>query len=274
VLAGCGPLQDRPVPAVDPSCSAEEIRAILNEIADRSDVAASLERARAYDRLRQLGQGPEADLLSRGDAADLAVLAQPAAVEVKRESATRLSRHFRERAAKPGLARSTFQGPLGPELRRFVFDTCAAYFGEVASREEHAQALETMAGVAAELADHAALKPEARDRWHQRARLYALRAVDRAALRDAPPEPGPDAVKFCEFDGSRRLEEATRCADYGTREKAARGDPERALEWYILSLCHFAVVREVVATPTPAQAHALAAQDIVVRCLSELLCRE
>lgn len=262
------------MPAVDSACTAADLRELLNEIAHRSDVAASLERARAYARLRELGEGPEADLLSRGDAADLAVLSQPAGVELKRESAARLSRHFRERASKPGLARSTFQGPLATELRRFVFDTAASYFGEVASRREQAQALEMMAAVAGELADHAALKPEMRDRWHQRARLYALRAVDRASGGDGAPEPSADALKFCEFEGTRRLEEATRCADYGTREKAARGDPERALEWYLLSLCHFVVVREVVATPTPAQAHALAAQDIVVRCLSELLCRE
>jgi hypothetical protein len=261
------------VPAVSVTCTPEEIRAILEEIADRGDVAASLERARAYDRLRLLGAGTEADLVARGDAADLAVLSQPAPLEVKRESAARLAQHFRERGLKPGLAKSTFSGPLGAHLRRFVFDTAAAYFGEYASRDQHAQSLEQMAAVAEELADHASLRPEARDRWHQRARLYSLRAVDQAATA-AAPEPSADAVKFCEFDAARRLEEATRCADYGTREKASRGDPERALEWYVLSLCHFAVVREVVSAPTPAQAHALAAQDIVVRCLSELLGRE
>ncbi len=263
----------RPVPAVDVSCTPEEIRAILEQLAGRSDAAASLERARAFDRLRSLQAGPEADLTARGDAADLAVLAQPAPVDSKRESAKRLSRHFRERAAKPALAQSSFEGPLGLLLRRLVFGAVALQFGEYASREEHAQSLEVMAAVAAELADHAALRPELRDRWHQRSRQYGLRAVGQAA-NPAPPDPAPEALKFCEVDPVRRLEEATRCADYGTREKAARGDPERALEWYLLSLSHFLVVRETSLAPTPAQVHALAAQDIVARSLSELLGRE
>lgn len=261
------------MPTVELSCTPEEIRAILEQIAERKDAAASLERARAYDRLRSLQAGPEPELTARGDAADLAVLAQPAPLESKRESAKRLSRHFRERAAKPVLARSSFEGPLGLQLRRLVFGAAAGQFGEYASREEHAQSLEMMAAVATELADHAALKPELRDRWHQRARQVGLRAVDQAA-NPAAPDPGADAVKFCEMDPARRLEEATRCADYGTREKAARGDPERALEWYLLSLSHFLVVRETALAPTPAQVHALAAQDIVVRSLSELLGRE
>ena len=154
-----------------------------------------------------------------------------------------------------------------------MFDTISAYFGEVASAAEHAAALERMAATAQELADHASLRPDGRDRWHARARLYALRAVERVS-GGGPSDPAPDALKFCEVDLARRLEEATRCADYGTREKASRGDPERALEWYLLSLCHFGVAREVLDRPSPAQDHALAARDVVVRCLSELLCRE
>ena len=37
---------------------------------------------------------------------------------------------------------------------------------------------------------------------------------------------------------------------------------------------HYGVVRETVGTPTPAEEHALAAQEIVVRSLCDLLCRE
>lgn len=272
-LPGCAPAELRPTPVVATARTAEDIRRVLAEIAERTDAPAALERARGYDRLRTLKAGPEGELLSRGDAADLQVLSQPAERKLKQESAQRLSRHFRERAQRPDLARSGFEGPLGDQLRRFVFGTVAAYFGELAGRQEHAQALESMAAVAEELADHASLKPESRDRWHQRSRLYSLRAVDEAG-NPAPTDPGSEAIRFCELDASRRLEEATRAADYGTREKAARGDPERALEWYLLALCHFAVARETLPSPTPAQIHALGAQDIVVRSLSELLDRE
>lgn len=266
-------MEERPIRSVTTAATAAEIREILDECSDRSDAAACLERGRGYERLRALRAGEAVDLLRRGDAADLAVLALPASREAKTEAAGRLARHFRERARTPALARSTFTGPTAELLRAFVFDTISAYFGEVASAKEHAAALERMAATAQELADHAALRPDGRDRWHARARLYALRAVERASSAE-PLDPAPEALKFCEAELARRLEEATRCADYGTREKASRGDPERALEWYLLSLCHFGVAREILDNPSPAQAHALAAREIVVRSLSELLCRE
>ncbi|HEX7901324.1 MAG TPA: hypothetical protein VF950_26435 [Planctomycetota bacterium] len=273
LLPACGTTEERPIRSVATAATAEEIGGILEEISDRADAAACLERGRAYERLRALKVGEPGALLRRGDEADLAVLALPASREAKAEAAGRLARHFRERARTPALSRSTFSGPAADLLRTFVFDTISAYFGEVASAVEHAAALERMAATAQELADHASLRPEGRDRWHARARLYALRAVERVS-GDAPPDPAPEALKFCEVDLARRLEEATRCADYGTREKASRGDPERALEWYLLSLCHFGVAREVLERPSPAQDHAMAARDVVVRCLSELLCRE
>ena len=273
LLQACGTTEERPVRVVAAGATAEEIVCLLDEISDRTDAVSCLERGRAYERLRALKAGEPGLLLCRGDAADLAVLTQPGSREAKTEAAGRLARHFRERARTPALARSTFTGPMSDLLRTFVFDTIAAYFGEVASGHEHAAALERMAATAGELADHASLRPDGRDRWHARARLYALRAVERAA-GEGPADPSADALKFCEADLTRRLEEATRCADYGTREKASRGDPERALEWYLLSLCHFGVAQEVLDQPSPAQAHAMAARDIVVRCLSELLSRE
>jgi hypothetical protein len=273
LLPACGTVQERPVRSVAAATTAREILDILGEISDRSDAAACLERGRGYERLRAMRAGEEIDLLRRGDAADLAVLSQPTGPEAKAEAAGRLSRHFRERARTPALARSTFSGPMAELLHAFVCDTISAYFGEVASAREHAAALERMAATAETLADHAALRPEGRDRWHARARLYSLRAVERAA-GTAPEGPTAEALKFSELDLTRRLEEATRCADYGTREKASRGDPERALEWYLQSLCHFGVAREILDQPSPAQAHALAARDIVMRSLSELLSRE
>lgn len=272
LLPACGSLETRPPRPAAGLSTPDELRVLIGELEARRDPAACLERARAYERLRTLKAGDEAELLRRGDAADLEVLGQPSPAPMKTEAASRLSRHFRERARSGGLGRSTFRGPLGDLLRAFVYETVSAYFGEVASAREHAAALERMAATAQELADHASLRPDGRDRWHARARLYALRAVERSGAATAPP--GADALKYSELDLSRRLEEATRCADYGTREKASRGDPERALEWYLLSLCHFELAREVLETPTPAQEHALAAREIVIRSLAELLCRE
>jgi hypothetical protein len=49
---------------------------------------------------------------------------------------------------------------------------------------------------------------------------------------------------------------------------------EGVLNWYLLALAHYGVVRETVTELTPAQEHALDAQEIVVRSLCDLLCRE
>jgi hypothetical protein len=249
----------------------EELRALLDGIAERQDPAACLARARALEKMRGLGGGSPPVLLAQGDAADVGVLSRPGDRETKIECAARMSRHFLERSESPALCRSRFAGPLGEALRRFVLAAAAATYGEYADGKEAAGALERMASVAELLADSGELRPAMRDGWHRRARLYALRAVEFAA---GPRVPGAEALKFGEYDLARHLEEGTKAADQGTRERASRGDPERALEWYLQSLAHFAVARECLPSPTAAQTQALAAQDIVVRSLTDLLCRE
>jgi hypothetical protein len=91
---------------------------------------------------------------------------------------------------------------------------------------------------------------------------------------EGPPTPSPDTLKFCDADLTRHLEEGTRAVDLGTREKADRANLDEILHWYLMALAHYGVVRETVTDLTPAQEHVLAAQEIVVRSLCDLLCRE
>lgn len=268
MLSACGPRGPEPVPSLDEAGTPEELRTLLDGIDHRTDVEAHLARARIYDRLRAMGEGPDDRLMRRGDTADLAVLAGGAPAEAKTESAARLARHFRQRGEGPSKA----PGTLGEPLRRYALLTAAARFGEYASRSEHAAALERLSSLAQELADRGELKPEMRDRWNARARQAAQKAVEQATAV-AAPSPGAEALKFCEYDLGRHLEEATQAAEFGTREKAARGDLERALDWYLSALAHFAVVEGCVESPTAAQASALQTQEIVLRSLEDLLLR-
>jgi hypothetical protein len=273
-LPACGAHSDLPDPRsrVAEASSVEGLRVILDDIAERSDVDALQARARAFEKLRALGGGNPPNLVAEGDAADLALLAKPAGREEKAESAARIARHFRERGENPALCKSSFAGALAEPLRRFVLASIAASFGEYASRKEHSLALERMASLAADLADRGELRPALRDAWHRRARLFGLRAVELAS-DPSPAEPSAEALKFCEFDLARHLDEATAAADRGTTERASRGDPDRALEWYLQALSHFTLVRESVVSPTTAQAQALGAQEIVVLSVTDLLCR-
>ena len=271
MLTACAPRETDP-PAVDEAKTPEELRGVLAAIEDRSDPAAHLARARAYARLRSMGEGPADELMRLGDAADVAVLSGGAPAEGKAESAARLAAHFRERAEGPELGRRPVQGPLGESLRRYPMLMAAARFGEYATRPDHAAALEGMAALAQELADRGELRPEMRDRWNRRAREHARIAAEQAAEK-AAPSPGAEALKFCEYDLGRHLEEATQAAEFGTREKAARGDLDRALDWYLAALMHYAVVEACVVRPSPAQASALQTQDIVLRSLEDLMLR-
>jgi hypothetical protein len=270
--AGSGP-STLDVPPVESARSIEEVRAMLDRIAERNDPAAWLARARACEKLRALGGGSPPVLLADGDVADVAFLSKPGDRAAKLESGARLARHFLERSENPALCRPVFTGPLAEPLRRFVLASVAASFGEYGSRKDQAAALERMADVAEQLADRGELRPAMRDGMHRRARLYALRSVETAS-ESGPPSPSADALKFCEFDLSRHLDEATRAADHGTRERASRGDPDRALDWYLLALSHYSLARECLRSPTTAQAQALGAQEIVIRSLTDLLCRE
>ena len=268
MLSACAP-REAPPPDVDDARTPEELRSILREIEDRTDVEAHQARARVYARLRAAGEGPGRELMRRGDAADIAVLSGGASPGAKAESAARLARHFRERAES---ADGAALGPLGESLRRYPLLMAAARYGEYASRREHATALERMAGIAQELADRGELRPEMRDGWTRRARELARQAVEVSADPGAP-SPGAEALKFCEYDLARHLEEAIQASEFGTREKAARGDADRALEWYLAALTHYAVVEECIDRPSPAQASALQTRDIILRSLEDLLLR-
>jgi hypothetical protein len=262
-----------PAVSLDKARTSEELRALLDSISSRTDVEAMIARARIYGRLREREPSGSPTLLALGDAADIDVLSHGGTPALKAESASRLSAHFRERAQNPVLSRSSFPGHLGEPLRRIVLLKIASFFGESASRKEAGRSLELFASAAKEFADREALSPEAIRLWRKRSGAASARAMELGQGSD-PMEPSVDARKFCEYEHGRHLEEGTRAADLGTREKAARAEMEGILQWYLLALAHYGVVRETVAELTPAQEHALAAQEIVVRSLCDLLCRE
>jgi hypothetical protein len=257
-------------PAVDGRETVQELRARLESMAGREDPDANLERARIHAQLRKLG---EASALARGDEADVKVLAGPARGEQKAESVRRLADHFLERAERPALCRSSFGGPLGDLLRRYSMVLLASRFSEYAGKDGHAGAIERLAALAAEFGDLEALKADARERWQKRSRTYLLRASD-LRTKPAPPVPSPETLKFCEYSVSRHLEESTRAMDFGTREKAARGEPDRILEWYLLALEHLVVARECLDEPSEVERQALAALEVVARHLTLELVRE
>lgn len=250
----------------------QDLRDRLEGLQGRDDPDANLERARIHGRLRRLGGVAEVSALALGDGFDLKVLSGPARSEQKAESAGRLAGHFLERAERPALCRSAFAGPIGEPLRRFSMGMVAAAFSEYTSSEAHARALEKQAAVAEELADLEILKPEARERWKRRARAYTLLASSLAG-RTAAVAPGAETLKFCEYGVSRHLEEATRAMDYGTREKAARGEPDRILEWYLMALAHLVVARECLENPSPAEAEALKALDVALQHIANEVVR-
>jgi hypothetical protein len=251
----------------------EQLRALLASLAERNDIEAMMARARIYGRLRESESAGSPTLLALGDAADIDVLSHGGSPAYKAESAGRLAAHFRERAENPVLSRSAFPGHLGEPLRKIVLLTIASFFGESASRKEAALSLEKFAAAANAFADREALSPEAVRLWRKRSGAASSRASE-LGYGSEPLEPSVDARKFSEYETGRHLEEGTRAADLGTREKAARAEMEGVLQWYLLALAHYGVVRETVGTPTPAEEHALAAQEIVVRSLCDLLCRE
>jgi hypothetical protein len=253
--------------------SPEDLRRRLDEIASRKDFEAASARARIYERLARRGDPAQVEMRARGDAADIELLSQPAPPANRVESAARLSRHFRDRAATPALRRSSFKGPVAEPLLRFVCLDLAVRFGECASRAEHAAALDGLAEAAAALAGLEALKPAARDRWHVRATFYKVRADD-VRGDDRPFAPAPEARRFCESDLARHLEEGTRSAVDGTREAAARGDEAKVLDYYLDALVRYVLARECLIEPTPAQASALAVADVVLQSVTDILSRE
>lgn len=263
------------MPAVDlgNARTPEELRALLDAICSRTDVEASLARARVYSRLRDLEPRNSPTLLSLGDAADLEVLSHGASDAARQESAGRLSRHFRERADNPVLSRSSFPGHLGEALRRIVLLRIAVYYGEVSSRADLVAALDRLSSASLEFAAKEGLSRESVKLFQRRAATHRARAEVLSAGQ-GPVEAGVDALKFGDADLARHLEEATRAADLGTREKADRAELEGVVTWYIAALAHYGVVRETVTELSPAQEHVLGAQEIVVRSLCDLLCRE
>jgi hypothetical protein len=251
----------------------QQLRELLETIRERTDVEAMMGRARIYNRLRDLEKTGSPTLLAMGDGADIEVLSHGGSAGAKAESAARLASHFRERAENPVLSRSSFPGHLGEPMRRIVLLTVAASFGEAASRREMSLSLEKLAAASLEFAEREALSPEAVKLWRLRAKSAASRAAELGSGAE-PIEPSVDARNFCESEPSRHIEEGTRSADLGTREKASRSEMEVIVQWYVLALAHYAVVRETTVELTPAQEHAFAGQEIIVRSLCDLICRE
>lgn len=277
VLALCvscssGPSVAPPV-SLDRARTPEQLRAVLDSIRERTDIEAMMARARIYNRLLGMEKNVSPTLLALGDSADVDVLSHGAPPALKAESAARLARHFRERAENPVLSRSAFPGHLGEPLRRIVLLTIATFFGEAASREEYVASLEKLSKASLEFAEREALSPDASKIWRKRAGAWTARAAE-LLQAPGPLEPSVDARSFVEAEPARHLEEGTKAADLGTREKASRSEPEGIVQWYLLALAHYGVVRETSVEPTPAQEHALAAQEIVVRSLCDLICRE
>ena len=262
-----------PAVPLDGAKSAEQLRSLLDSICSRGDVEAMIARARIYGRLRLMETSGSPTLLALGDAADIEILSKGGTPGLKVESAGRLAAHFRERAENPSLSRSEFPGHLGEPLRKIVLLTIASFFGEMSTRQEAVASLERYAAAASDFADREALSPEAIRLWRKRAAAASTRSAEIARGSD-PPEVSIDARKFCEVESARHLEEGTRAADLGAREKATRADMEGVLQWFLLALAHYGVVRETSAQLTPAEEHALAAQEIVVRSLCDLICRE
>lgn len=253
--------------------TAEEHRKALDRMEGRSDPEAWRARALICERLVKLGEPDPANLLAHGDAADLELLALAGAPpEYKAESAGRLSRHFRDRAKTPGLSRIRLDGPLAGPLRRVMLLTAAGRFGEYASRAELAASLDALAYAEQELASLEGLKPGVADEWKRRAKADLARAE---ALRgnETPPEPAPEVRKFCEYSLARHREEAARTANEATSEKVKGGSLDRSLPWFLDSLAHYAVAGECLVSPSVAERQSLAAMDIVVRSLTDLLRR-
>ncbi len=251
----------------------QELTAILESIGPRRDAEACAARARIFARLREMEGADAPILLARGDEADVDLLSRAAPEDLKAESAERLARHFVERARRPAGAGSPFQGSIALLIRRFTLLTVASSFAEYAPRDLKAGALEELARAADALASAEGTKPAVQREWRARSKACSIgAAVVRAA--EEKGEVTPESRRFCEVDFARHLDEGTRAADRGTTEKAARGDPGRILDSYLIALAHYTVARECLVTPTPAQEHALSGMEIVVHSLCDLLCRE
>jgi len=274
LLISChgGPERLPPVD-VDHVRTPEEVRGLLDSLCSRSDIEAMIARARLYAKLRELEGTVSPTLLAQGDAADLDVMSHGGSDAAKQESAGRLARHFRERADNPTLSRSAFPGAMGESLRRLILLTIAAYYGERSSRSEWRESLDRLSSATLDFSSKPGLSKESVALFRKQAAAQRARAAQ-LSVPEVPAEAGPDALKFGDADQARHLEEGTRAADLGTREKADRADLEGVIHWYILALAHYGVVRETVADLTTAQDHALGAQEIVVRSLCDLLCSE
>jgi hypothetical protein len=270
--AACGtpPPAGEPVPLKE-ARTPEQLSAILESISSRRDAEAGAARARIYARLREFGGTNALVWRTKGDAADVDVLSQPAPPELKAESAARVAQHFLERAKVGGGA--PFKGAHAEALRRFIFLGVAERFAEYASSKIHAEILERLSAACERLSEVEGVSPDLRREWTARSKGYGLQANELLAAEEKN-EVSAETRKFCEADLARHLEEATRAADRGTTEKAARGDAARVLEYYLLSLTHFALARECIVDPTPAQDHALAGMEIVAQSLANLLRRE
>jgi hypothetical protein len=267
-----GPEVAPPV-ALDNARTAAEIRSVLDSICSRTDGEAAIARARGFTKIRELEGGASPTLLAQGDSADMDVLSIGGLNAPRAESAGRLARHYRDRAEDPALSRSAFPGPMGETLRRIVLLTISSYYAELSTRQDRVASLERLSRALSEFARKPGLSPQAVKLLMNRAIADGERAAQEATVQ-GEIAPGADALKFCDADVARHLEEGTRAADLGTREKADRADVEGVLNWYLLALAHYGVVRETVTELTPAQEHALDAQEIVVRSLCDLLCRE
>lgn len=271
VVLACGcpsiPAGGEPID-LRPAKTPAQLTALLKEISTRPDPEACCARARIYARLREIDETSSSILMSRGDEADIELMSRPSSEDLKSESADRLARHYLERSRRPGAA--PFLEPLPASLRRLALVTIASTFAEYAGRDLKALALEELARALDRIAATEDLRIELQQELLKRSNAASISAgVVRAA--EEKGEPTAEARRFCEVELGRHLDEATRAADQGTREKAARGDPIRTIDAYLSALTHYLVAREVLVSPTPAQDHSLSGMEIVVRSVSDLL---
>ncbi len=240
---------------------------MLALISEREDPEASLARARIYERLRKAGRTGGMTFLAEGDRADLQVLSRGGTAQARAESAARLSRHFLERASNPSICRSHLPGSLGEPLRRAVLAAVAERFAQDASPLDLALACQRFSEEARALALESAVSEESARWWRKR----ALEAEARARAPGGREVASSGTRAFSGFGAIRHLEEAVLAADLGTRERADRANLDGIVDSYFISLVHYTVVRETVVDPGPSMEHMLAAQEIVVRCLLDLL---
>ena len=257
---------------IPPQTEPVKLRKRLADLEVREDPESLRARAEICELLRASGVPDAAELLIRGAEANAGILSQPAPEALRREAAGKLALAFARQAAAATVSRIEYPGSLGQPLRRLVLLMAAVLFADYALSDQRADLFQKLAETLDNLGDSKTLTAEARAYFKAEVRELLLKSM--AARRGAPSEPSPESRKFCELTLQAHLDEGTRNADFGTREKADRSKAIQVVRWYLQALTHFAVARETRMQLSPSQANTLGGQDIVVRSLCDLLCAD